>query len=523
MAASKKRKRPEGSRLVVSVDEGRRPPALTTSPVTMAKSHALSAPSASSNSSSSSSSESAATRVVQSKLSASSSPSRRHKEDVGKLVYCFLREYPSSSSSATSTPTFSSSPGGFPLAREPHPEPATAYDPSHHYNGLVRRPPHQLQLRQRSRNHRHVMPRQKDTKRIDPTRARVPGDPATDAEPHNVFKVSGSPIISPRSIRHCLEEPEYGLDGKPRKLSNGGVSLPNPPLSKEDALVAAAAKAVQAKEAQKALEAEQAASASLQGLSGVQLVVHQMLATHNHTLTQLGVERAEFPNTRLSLKQVETMLSPVVALCNALRADHFGIHVPTPQIARTMNDVHYWKLWESDTIDIGIFFMPPNSTIPLHNHPGMSVVTRVLYGAAKVTSYDIVSDAEIQTLEAGDEIAYEDATFTADAINPADGSVSWARVSREGQFGPETTTWLDPRRFNLHNIQASSDIGCAMLDIMVPPYDNANRDCHHFKILGENIVRNERIVKMLECIKPDNHMDPPTSNGTANSSPTSSQ
>lgn len=57
------------------------------------------------------------------------------------------------------------------------------------------------------------------------------------------------------------------------------------------------------------------------------------------------------------------------------------------------------------------------------------------------------------------------------AINPAEGSVSWARVSRQGQYGADTTTWLDPRRFNLHNIQASSDIGCAMLDIMVPPYD----------------------------------------------------
>ncbi|KAL4099398.1 hypothetical protein PRIC1_007204 [Phytophthora ramorum] len=420
-----------------------------------------------------------ATRAVQ------SSPSR-HKGDVGKLVYCFLREYPS-------RPAHRSAPGGFPLAREPQPEPATtSYDPSHHYNGLVRRHA-QLPLRQRPRN-RHAMPRQKDTKRIDPTRARAPGDAAADAGPHNVFKVSGSPIISPRSIRHCLEEPEYGLDGKPRKHSNGGVTLPHPPISEEDALVAAAA--VQAKEAQKALEAEQAATASLQGLSGVQLVVHQMLATHTHTLTTLGVERAEFPNTRLSLKQVETMLSPVVALCNALRADHFGIHVPTPQIASTMSDVHYWKLWESDTIDIGIFFMPPNSSIPLHNHPGMSVVTRVLYGAATVTS--------------------------SDAVNPEKGSVSWARVSRKGQFGQETTTWLDPRRFNLHNITASSDIGCAMLDIMVPPYDNANRDCHHFQILEQKMVRNERLVKMLESIKPDNHMDPPTSNGTANSSPMSS-
>ncbi|KAG6609167.1 uncharacterized protein IUM83_13498 [Phytophthora cinnamomi] len=170
------------------------------------------------------------------------------------------------------------------------------------------------------------MPRQKIPSALTPRAHASRETPATDAEPHNVFKVSGSPIISPRSIRHCLEEPEYGLDGKPRKLSNGGVSLPNPPSPRKTRL--SRRRPVQAKEAQKALEAEQAASASLQGLSGVQLVVHQMLATHNHTLTQLGVERAEFPNTRLSLKQVETMLSPVVALCNALRADHFGIHDP---------------------------------------------------------------------------------------------------------------------------------------------------------------------------------------------------
>ncbi|CAI5743481.1 unnamed protein product [Hyaloperonospora brassicae] len=290
------------------------------------------------------------------------------------------------------------------------------------------------------------MPRQKDTKRIDPTRARARGK---------------------RPMR------------------------PSPIMSTTSALVAAT---VAAKAAQKALAAEQAANATLQGLSGVQLVVHQMLATHTHSLAQLDVARAEFPNTRLSLKQVEMMLRPVVTLCNALRAEHFGIHVPTPEIARTMNDVHYWKLWESDWIDIGIFFMPPKSTIPLHNHPGMSVVTRVLYGVATVTSYDILSDAEVQTLEAGSEIVYGDATFSSDAVNPD-----------------------TPRRFNLHNIQASSDIGCAMLDIMVPPYDNANRNCHHFKILEHKMVRNERIFKMLESVKPGKHMD---SSPAANASST---
>ncbi|TDH68936.1 hypothetical protein CCR75_004317 [Bremia lactucae] len=365
------------------------------------------------------------------------------------------------------------------------------------------------------------MPRQKDTKRIDPTLARQPGDVGTDAEPHNVFKASGSPIISPRSIRHCLEESSFDISGKARKKLNGGVTLPHASVFNENARSAAAAVALQAKEAQEALEAEQVTNATLQELSGVQLVVHQMLTTHTRTLTHLRIEQADFPNTRLSLKQVETMLSPVVSLCNALRAEHFGIHVPTVEIARTMNDVHYWKLWESDSIDIGIFFMPPNSAIPLHNHPGMSVVTRVLYGTATVTSYDILSDTEAKRLEAGSEIVYEDDTFSFDAVNPTKGSVSWARVSREGRFKQGTTTWLDPRRFNLHHIQASSDIGCALLDIMVPPYDNANRDCHHFQILEQKVVHKERLFKMLESLKPDSHMEL-TSNDTIDASPASS-
>lgn len=53
-----------------------------------------------------------------------------------------------------------------------------------------------------------------------------------------------------------------------------------------------------------------------------------------------------------------------------------------------------------------------------------------------------------------------------------DGSqAKWARVSREGQYVGESTMWLDPRRFNLHQIQANSENGCALLDIMVPPYN----------------------------------------------------
>eukprot|EP00215_Chloropicon_roscoffensis_P001612 CAMPEP_0198463954 /NCGR_PEP_ID=MMETSP1456-20131121/2196_1 /TAXON_ID=1461544 ORGANISM="Unidentified sp., Strain RCC1871" /NCGR_SAMPLE_ID=MMETSP1456 /ASSEMBLY_ACC=CAM_ASM_001119 /LENGTH=241 /DNA_ID=CAMNT_0044189541 /DNA_START=221 /DNA_END=946 /DNA_ORIENTATION=- len=114
--------------------------------------------------------------------------------------------------------------------------------------------------------------------------------------------------------------------------------------------------------------------------------------------------------------------------------------------------VTYYHIYECPDFTVGIFCIPEGRDIPTHDHPGMTVCSKVLYGRVRVESYDEAPDL-------------------AGAAGAPPGAIVARKVRddvvTEGS-GPQT---LFSESGNIHRFSAVES--CAILDVLGPPYDSS--------------------------------------------------
>jgi len=99
--------------------------------------------------------------------------------------------------------------------------------------------------------------------------------------------------------------------------------------------------------------------------------------------------------------------------------------------------------------EIALVVFPPASTIPLHDHPHMIVLSKVLHGTLHTTAYDTPTSLAPPT----------HSTLTAGCVAS-----------------------LLPGTGNIHCFTAG-DSGCVVLDVLLPPYDDEEgRACNYYEM-----------------------------------------
>ncbi|KAJ8396007.1 hypothetical protein AAFF_G00025390 [Aldrovandia affinis] len=137
--------------------------------------------------------------------------------------------------------------------------------------------------------------------------------------------------------------------------------------------------------------------------------------------------------------------------------------------------VTYMHICETEAFSMGVFLLKSGASIPLHDHPGMNGMLKVLYGKVRIRCFDKLdnpSGAESET------------QFNPPLLPNQKGSLTPSILRSAGEYTEGSAPCiLTPLKDNLHQIDAVGG-PAAFLDILAPPYDpDDGRDCHYYKVL----------------------------------------
>ncbi|KAJ7548107.1 hypothetical protein O6H91_08G117500 [Diphasiastrum complanatum] len=125
--------------------------------------------------------------------------------------------------------------------------------------------------------------------------------------------------------------------------------------------------------------------------------------------------------------------------------------------------ITYLHLYECENfLSMGIFCLPAGAAIPLHNHPGMTVFSKLLYGSMHVRSFNWIHPSDKELIAGPSEARL--AKLVEDHVITV----------------PCETEILYPTSGNIHSFKAVTS--CAVLDVLAPPYSTKDgRRCTYYK------------------------------------------
>ncbi|CEL93704.1 unnamed protein product [Vitrella brassicaformis CCMP3155] len=197
--------------------------------------------------------------------------------------------------------------------------------------------------------------------------------------------------------------------------------------------------------------------------------------------------------------------------------------VPTPAGGMHHQDppttaIAWMDIYENEHFEVKLFIIPPGHGLPIHDHPGMLVISKVLFGTLSVRAFHILDDPragpnrpESAVFKVTDSHLcgfHQPQPFSADigrhrpAACTFDGWVAGSGDTmpagapevvcrtdddrKARQLFP-TTRLVLPGRDNVHEFVAVTT--CAVLDVMGPPYaDQQGRECRYYHVETDKSV-----------------------------------
>ena len=183
----------------------------------------------------------------------------------------------------------------------------------------------------------------------------------------------------------------------------------------------------------------------------------------------------------------EEMDREIGRIMDKLQPHHLGLTLPAAHPESDSDHIVRSQIVYStgDAHELCIFLFPAGCGIPLHDHPGMSVFSKVLYGSLSLQAFDWEEPLEPDELNS---LTTECNRLEA-GPRANDHTSSWRRAARQVAdtiLTPEAPTFcLRPRFANIHRFTATS--ACAVVDLLLPPYDErSGRDCHYLRSVTES-------------------------------------